>query len=286
MEPLKVRRIRVEGALQRGVYAKDVILKIIQVLGVKGGVGYAYEYAGSAVDAMSMDERMTICNMSIEGGARVGYVNPDETTFAYMEGRPFAPHGEAFERAKGWWRNIASDPDARYDDDVELRADTLSPVVTWGLHPGQSVGVDERVPRPGEVAADDRPLVEEALAFMGFAPGQAIAGTPIDVAFVGSCTNARLSDLREAARFVRGHKVASVGARAGGAGVAGRARGGRGRGPARDLHRGGFRLARLGVLDVPRDESRQACRVARSAPRRPTATSRAGRGVRRGARCS
>jgi 3-isopropylmalate/(R)-2-methylmalate dehydratase large subunit len=208
LEPLKVRRIRVEGVLPRGVYAKDVILKIIQVLGVKGGVGYAYEYAGSAVDAMSMDERMTMCNMSIEGGARVGYVNPDETTFAYMEGRPFAPQGEAFERAKTWWRSLASDADARYDDDVELRGDALSPVVTWGLHPGQSVGVDERVPTPGEVDAEDRPLVEEALQFMGFAPGQPIAGTPIDVAFVGSCTNSRLSDLREAAKFVKGHKVA------------------------------------------------------------------------------
>ena len=194
LEPLKVRRIRVEGALPRGVYAKDVILKIIQVLGVKGGVGYAYEYAGSAVDAMSMDERMTMCNMSIEGGARVGYVNPDETTFAYMEGRPFAPQGEAFERAKGWWRSIASDADARYDDDVELRADTLSPVVTWGLHPGQSVGVDERVPTPGEVAAEDRPLVEEALQFMGFAPGQADRGH---------------ADRRRVRRFV--HQLAPVG---------------------------------------------------------------------------
>jgi 3-isopropylmalate/(R)-2-methylmalate dehydratase large subunit len=208
MEPLEVRRIRVEGTRQSGVYAKDVILKIIQVLGVKGGVGYAYEYAGSAVSAMSMDERMTMCNMSIEGGARVGYVNPDETTFAYMEGRPFAPQGDAFEGAKVWWRGLASDANAVYDDDVEIRADTLSPVVTWGLHPGQSVGVDERVPGPAEVPADERPLVEEALAFMGFAPGQPIAGTRIDVAFVGSCTNSRLSDLREAARYVQGQKVA------------------------------------------------------------------------------
>jgi 3-isopropylmalate/(R)-2-methylmalate dehydratase large subunit len=207
LEPLKVRRIRVEGRLQPGVYAKDVILKIIQVLGVKGGVGYAYEYAGSAVDAMSMDERMTMCNMSIEGGARVGYVNPDDTTFAFVKGRPFAPQGDDFDRAVAWWKTIASDHDAEYDDDVELRADTLSPVVTWGLHPGQSVGVDERVPRPADVHDEDRPLVEEALGFMGFAPGQAIEGTAIDVAFVGSCTNSRLSDLREAARYVRGHKV-------------------------------------------------------------------------------
>jgi 3-isopropylmalate/(R)-2-methylmalate dehydratase large subunit len=209
LEPLKVRRIRVEGALRPGVYAKDVILKIIQVLGVKGGVGYAYEYAGSAVSAMSMDERMTMCNMSIEGGARVGYVNPDQTTFDYIEGRPFAPQGDAFERAKTWWRGVSSDPDAAYDDDVEMRADTLSPVVTWGLHPGQSVGVDERVPRPADVADEERPLVDEALRFMGFEPGQPIAGTKIDVAFVGSCTNSRLSDLREAARYVRGQQVAS-----------------------------------------------------------------------------
>ena len=208
LEPLKVRRIRVEGALPPGVYAKDVILEIIRVLGVKGGVGYAYEYAGSAVDAMSMDERMTMCNMSIEGGARVGYVNPDATTFAYVEGRPFAPQGDDFARAVSWWKGIASDRDADYDDDVELRADTLSPVVTWGLHPGQSIGVDGRVPTPSEVDAEERPLVEEALAFMDFAPGQAIEGTRIDVAFVGSCTNSRLSDLREAARYVRGHKVA------------------------------------------------------------------------------
>lgn len=208
LEPLKVRRIRVDGRLQPGVYAKDVILKIIQVLGVKGGVGHAYEYAGSAVEAMSMDERMTMCNMSIEGGARIGYVNPDETTFEYVRGRPFAPQGDDFDRAVAWWKSQASDADARYDDDVQLRADDLSPVVTWGLHPGQSIGVDERVPRPADVDVEERPLVEEALSFMDFAPGQAIEGTRIDVAFVGSCTNSRLSDLREAASFVRGHKVA------------------------------------------------------------------------------
>src|SRR3954466_3190897 len=137
MEPLKVRRIRVTGQLPPGVYAKDVILAIIRRLGVRGGNGYAYEYAGSTIEAMTMDERMTICNMSIEGGARVGYVNPDETTFRYLEGRPFAPQGEAFERAKAWWRSMASDPDAHYDDEVEIRADQLSPVVTWGVNPGQ-----------------------------------------------------------------------------------------------------------------------------------------------------
>jgi len=199
MDPLKVRRIEVNGRLGRGVYAKDVILEIIRRLGVKGGAGFAYEFGGSAVDRMSMDERMTICNMSIEGGARVGYVNPDETTFAYMRGRQFAPQGDAFERAAAWWRSLASDRDARYDDVVEIAAGEIQPNVTWGINPGQSVAVDEKLPANADT---------EALAFMGFAAGQTVKGTRIDVAFVGSCTNARLSDLREAARIIRGHRVA------------------------------------------------------------------------------
>src|SRR5918992_1547166 len=129
IEPLKVRRIRVTGQLPAGVYAKDVVLTIIQRLGVQGGVGYAYEYAGDTIDRMTMDERMTICNMSIEGGARVGYVNPDQTTFDYLKGRPFAPAGEAFDRAVAWWTSMASDRDAPYDDDVEIKAEELAPVV-------------------------------------------------------------------------------------------------------------------------------------------------------------
>jgi 3-isopropylmalate/(R)-2-methylmalate dehydratase large subunit len=156
---------------------------------------------------MSMDERMTICNMSIEGGARVGYVNPDETTFEYMKGRPFAPSGDAFERAKTWWRSLASDNDASYDDDVELKAAELTPIVTWGVNPGQSIGIDGRVPSP-ESAGGDRQAVADALGYMGLRPGQPIAGLKVDVAFIGSCTNSRLSDLREAARIVRGHRVA------------------------------------------------------------------------------
>ena len=199
LEPLKVRRIDVHGVLARGVYAKDVILTIIRRLGVQGGVGYAYEYGGSTIDAMSIDERMTVCNMSIEGGARAGYVNPDETTFAYLRGRRFTPAGDAFDRAVRWWRTIASDPDATYDDRVTFDASAIEPTVTWGLNPGQSVGVHE----PIEAAPDD-----EALAFMGFSPGAQVRGTPIDVAFIGSCTNGRLSDLEEAARIVQGHHVA------------------------------------------------------------------------------
>jgi 3-isopropylmalate/(R)-2-methylmalate dehydratase large subunit len=207
IEPLKVRRIRLTGALPRGVYAKDVILAIIRQLGVRGGTGYAYEYAGEAIERMSMDERMTICNMSIEGGARVGYVNPDETTFAYLEGRPFAPQGEAFGRAKAWWRSMASDPDATYDDEVSIDAGTLTPVVTWGVNPGQSVGIDDPIPGPGGQGGDSQ-AIADALAYMGLQAGRPIAGTKVDVAFIGSCTNGRLSDLREAARIVRGRRVA------------------------------------------------------------------------------
>jgi len=208
IDPLRVRRINVEGRLGAGVFAKDVILAIIRRLGVKGGAGYAYEYGGSTVDRMSMEERMTICNMSIEGGARVGYMNPDETTYAYLEGRRFAPQGDAFARARAWWQSMASDRGARYDDEVTLDAATIEPTVTWGINPGQSIGVGERIPSPSDAASEDRDSVAEALEFMGFAPGAPIEGTRIDVAFVGSCTNARLQDLREAARIVRGQRVA------------------------------------------------------------------------------
>jgi 3-isopropylmalate/(R)-2-methylmalate dehydratase large subunit len=199
LDPLKVRRIDVNGTLAPGVYAKDVILTIIRRLGVNGGVGYAYEYGGSTIDAMSIDERMTVCNMSIEGGARAGYVNPDETTFRFLKGRRFVPSGAAFDRAVAWWRQIASDPDARYDDRVALDAASIEPTVTWGINPGQSVGISEAI---GE-GAD-----EEALEFMGFERGTRVAGTRIDVAFIGSCTNGRLSDLEEAARLAKGRHVA------------------------------------------------------------------------------
>jgi 3-isopropylmalate/(R)-2-methylmalate dehydratase large subunit len=208
MSPLRVRRIDVTGRLAPGVYAKDVILTIIGRLGVQGGVGYAYEYAGDTVGRMSMDERMTLCNMSIEGGARIGYVNPDETTFAYLRGRPFAPEGETFDRACRWWGSLASDADAPWDDVVWFDAADIGPRVTWGTNPGQSVRVDEPVPAPEAMPADQRASVSEALAFMGFRAGQPMVGTKIDVAFIGSCTNARLSDLQEAARMVRGHRVA------------------------------------------------------------------------------
>jgi 3-isopropylmalate/(R)-2-methylmalate dehydratase large subunit len=208
IDRLKVRRIRVTGALRPGTFAKDVILAIIRRLGVKGGVGYAYEYAGEVLERMSMEERMSVCNMSIEGGARAGYVNPDETTFAYLRGRPFAPQGASWDEALNWWRTRASDPDARYDDDLEVDGDAIGPCVTWGINPGQSVQVDERLPDPAAVPASERDSVAEALEFMDFRPGAPIAGTRIDVAFIGSCTNGRLSDLREAARVLRGRRIA------------------------------------------------------------------------------
>jgi 3-isopropylmalate/(R)-2-methylmalate dehydratase large subunit len=208
MEPLAVRRIDVTGVLAPGVYAKDVILTIIGRLGVNGGVGYAYEYGGPVVDRMSMEERMTICNMSIEGGARIGYVNPDETTVAWLRGRTYVPEGDAYEKAASWWRSLASDASASYADRVSIAGEEIEPTVTWGTHPGQSVGVRQTVPMPAG-SPEQQDEISSALAFMGLAPGQPIQGTKVDVAFIGSCTNGRLSDLREAASVARGRKVAS-----------------------------------------------------------------------------
>jgi 3-isopropylmalate/(R)-2-methylmalate dehydratase large subunit len=207
LDPLKVRRIEVTGTLGNGVYAKDVILNIIRRLGVNGGVGYAYEYAGPVVDGLTMEERMSICNMSIEGGARAGYVNPDQTTFDYLEGRAHIPTGEGFDRAVTWWKSMASDQDAEFDDVFELNGSDLEPTVTWGITPGQGLYVSENVPKLEEMPIHERELAKEAYRYMDFKPGQPIAGTPVDVAFIGSCTNGRISDLREAAKIAQGHKV-------------------------------------------------------------------------------
>ncbi|MCX7740052.1 MAG: 3-isopropylmalate dehydratase large subunit, partial [Meiothermus sp.] len=205
---LKVRRINVDGRLGPGVYAKDVILHIIRTLGVNGGIGYAYEYGGSVFDRFSMEERMTVCNMSIEGGARIGYVNPDQTTFDYLKGRPYAPKGEAWDRAVERWKALASDPDAHYDDVVNIRAEDIAPTVTWGINPGQGCAIDERVPDPAHYPEPQRAAIEEALAHMKLKPGQPIKGVKVDVAFLGSCTNGRISDFREAAKYLKGRKVA------------------------------------------------------------------------------
>ncbi len=204
----RLRRIEVTGKLGGGVYAKDVILHVIRQLGVKGGVGHAYEYAGPVIEAMTIEERLTVCNMSIEGGARVGYVSPDETTFDYLKGRTYSPEGAAWTRAVDWWRSMATDPGAPFDDRVEFAGADIPPTVTWGINPGQATGVDEPLPALSSVPDDERPGFTEALTFMGFQAGQPIAGTPIDVAFIGSCTNGRISDLREAARVAKTGQVA------------------------------------------------------------------------------
>jgi 3-isopropylmalate/(R)-2-methylmalate dehydratase large subunit len=207
MDKLKVRRISVNGVLGTGVYAKDVILNIIRRLGVAGGKGFAYEYGGAAIDRMNMEERMTVCNMSIEGGALVGYVNPDQTTFDYLKGRPYVPTGQAFDRAVAYWKSVASDPDAKYDDAVNYEGKDIEPTVTWGINPGQAVGISEKLPKPEEYSDPDG--ARKAYEHMGWQPGAPILGTPINVAFVGSCTNSRITDLRAAAKIAKGRKVKS-----------------------------------------------------------------------------
>lgn len=203
----KVRLIKIDGSLPPGVYAKDIILKVIKDLGVKGGIGYAYEFGGSGIENLSMEERMTVCNMSIEGGARVGYINPDETTYEYMKGRPFSPEGDSFQRAEEYWNSIRSDSDADYDDIYSINAENLKPMVTWGINPGQSLGIDETMPMLKDLDSESRDTVEQAYRHMGFTEGSPILGQEINVAFIGSCTNGRISDLRVAAQIAKGRKV-------------------------------------------------------------------------------
>lgn len=208
LSKLKVRKIEVNGKLPPGVYAKDVILHIIRTLGVKGGVGYAYEFAGSTFEQMSMEERMTVCNMAIEGGARCGYINPDQVTFEYLKNRDFAPQGEDWDNAVAWWTSIRSDQDAVYDDVITFDATQLAPTVTWGITPGQGIAINEVIPTPDTMAHSEKAIAEEAYSYMHLSPGVPIRGTKVDVCFIGSCTNGRLSDLREAAKFAQGKQVA------------------------------------------------------------------------------
>lgn len=207
LSPLKVRKIEVNGQLASGVYAKDVILHIIRKLGVNGGTGFAYEYAGEVFENFSMEERMTACNMSIEGGARVGYVNPDQKTFRYLEGKPYSPQGNDWDIAVRTWMSIASDPGCEYDDVVRFDASEISPTVTWGINPSQAISIEEKIPDPAQLSPQDASSAIEALEYMKLSAGQAIKGTPIDVAFIGSCTNGRISDLEEVASRINGHKV-------------------------------------------------------------------------------
>jgi 3-isopropylmalate/(R)-2-methylmalate dehydratase large subunit len=207
MDELKVRRIEVNGTLPEGVTPKDVILYIINKLGVRGGLGYAYEYAGDVFDAMSMEGRMTVCNMSIEGGARAGYVNPDETTFSYLKGREFSPKGKAWDKAVSWWKSLSSDKDAQYDDLVIFKAEDISPMVTWGITPAQSVSVNEKLPLLTGISEDLKKSLSDAYTHMKLTPGQKAVEIPVQVAFIGSCTNGRMSDLRAAAEVVKGKRI-------------------------------------------------------------------------------
>ncbi|MBR8828642.1 MAG: 3-isopropylmalate dehydratase large subunit [Gomphosphaeria aponina SAG 52.96 = DSM 107014] len=206
LSKLKVRKIEVNGKLQPGVYAKDVILHIIRTLGVNGGVGYAYEYAGTTLEQMNMEERMTVCNMSIEGGARCGYINPDEVTYAYLKGRDFAP--VEWEKAVSWWESMRSDREAEYDDVVTFDASEIAPTITWGITPGQGLSIDETIPTAESLPASEKAIAQEAYSYMQLTPGKPIKGTKVDVCFIGSCTNGRITDLREAAKFAQGKHVA------------------------------------------------------------------------------
>ena len=202
-------QVRIEGRLRPGVSAKDLILAVIARIGIAGGTGHVIEYTGSTVRALSMEERMTVCNMSIEAGARAGLIAPDDTTFRYLEGRPRAPKGADWDSAVARWRTLQTDAGARYDRTVEIDAGSLEPTITFGTNPSMSAPIGGAVPDPGSVTdAADRAALDRALRYMGLRPGQRLLGHPVDVVFIGSCTNARIEDLRAAASVFRGRQVA------------------------------------------------------------------------------
>src|SRR5258706_2465444 len=205
----KTMEVRIDGRLQPGVTAKDIILAIIAQNGVGGGTGYVFEYTGEAIRAFSMEERMTICNMSIEGGARAGMIAPDDTTFQYVAGRPYAPSGAAWDAAVAGWRELPTDASATYDNTVTIDADQLTPMITYGTNPGMGIPITGHVPDPSELSdPSQRVALDKALRYMDLRPGQAMLGQKIDMVFIGSCTNSRISDLRAAAGGLKGRKVA------------------------------------------------------------------------------
>lgn len=209
-QPAKTMEVRVEGQLSPHVTAKDVILAIIAKIGTAGGTGYVIEYTGDAIRRLSMEARMTLCNMSIEAGARAGMVAPDAVTFEYLKNRPYAPQGNAFDAAVVEWQQLVSDEGAAYDTTVVLQGEAIEPMVTYGTNPGMALRISQNVPTPESFTnPDDRDEAVDALAYMALQPGQPIAGTPIDVVFIGSCTNSRIEDLREAATVANGRHVAS-----------------------------------------------------------------------------
>ena len=204
----KTYAVNIEGQLGSGVTAKDIILALLAKIGVGGGTGHVFEYRGSAIRSLSIEERMTICNMSIEGGARAGLVAPDEKTFDYLRGRPFAPQGAAWDAAVVKWRELPSDEGAVYDKSVDIDASSLEPMITYGTNPGMGIAISAPVPNPSEVAdLTQRLTLQRSLDYMGLVPGQPLLGHPVDVVFIGSCTNSRISDLRLAARLMDGRTV-------------------------------------------------------------------------------
>jgi len=204
---LKVRQIWCDKKLSKGVFAKDLVLHIINELGVKAGVGFAYEFAGPAIDELSMEERMTICNMSIEGGARCGYINPDDKTYSYIKNKLCAPKSENWDKALTWWESLKSDKNSIYDDVIKLDASKVEPTVTWGITPGQSISINQQIPLLNDLSPNDKLVAKEAYEYMSFKPGEYIKDTPVDVCFIGSCTNGRISDLRVAAKVLKNKKV-------------------------------------------------------------------------------
>jgi 3-isopropylmalate/(R)-2-methylmalate dehydratase large subunit len=205
----KTCQVRVEGTLPVGVGAKDIILALIAQIGTGGGTGYVLEYTGSAIQALSMEERMTVCNMSIEAGARAGMIAPDEVTFTYLAGREFSPKGEEWQRCLDEWKQLPSDEGAVYDQTVVLNASNLQPMITFGTNPGMGIPITSTIPLPEQFGdVNQKSAVEKALVYMGLEAGQSLLGHPIDVVFIGSCTNGRISDLRIAAKVLKGRKVA------------------------------------------------------------------------------
>ena len=277
----KNMRVTVDGTLPPGVTAKDIILAIIGEIGTAGGTGHVIEYAGEAIRALSMEGRMTVCNMSIEGGARAGMIAPDEKTFAYLKDRPKAPKGAAWDEAVRYWETLRSDDGALFDQEIRLDAAKLPPIVTWGTTPEDVVSITGVVPDPDDDRGREQARLEaRALDYMGLKPGTKITDIALDRVFIGSCTNGRIEDLRDVAKVVEGKKVAPHGQRHDRAGLGPREDAGRGRGARPDLRRGRLRLARAGLLDVPCHERRPADAAASAAPRPRTATSRAARASR------
>ncbi|MFO8064052.1 MAG: 3-isopropylmalate dehydratase large subunit [Spirochaetota bacterium] len=204
----KTYEVRVDGQLRPGVSAKDIILYLISRIGIGGGTGHVFEYRGEAIESLGMEQRMTICNMSIEGGARAGMIAPDDTTFEYLAGRKHAPHGKEWERALADWRTLPTDPGAEFDTSFFINASELEPMITYGTNPGMGMPITGRIPRPEDMSPEQRGTLEKALEYMDLRPGESLLGKDINVVFIGSCTNSRISDLRLAAKMLEGRKKA------------------------------------------------------------------------------